>query len=260
MIAAISLLLNLTPPNAAPAQYNYAPLVTTQQVADVPLGVSVPLVAWAADLDGDPIDYRWRILARPTGSTAAIDAPENQATSLQPDIPGNYELSVTVSDGNHETVRSLEFSATGIPPSQNEKILRLGSVPTPTFADSSSTLPEFPEAPPTTGGLRPLSFRWSRPLRYADGSHLIAVAGFRVYRGPRPDASASCARYSHCLAHYATMRPVPPIPREGFPELLKPYYFIDWVPLSVPSCYSVTTIPVFGSESEWSNFIEIPPP
>lgn len=56
------------------------------------------------DRDGDTLNFRWRILSAPGGSTAAlVDASGPKATFL-PDLRGEYSFELTVSDGYVEAV------------------------------------------------------------------------------------------------------------------------------------------------------------
>jgi len=65
---------------------------------DVYVGTAVPLVANAADPDGEPISYLWTLESRPEGSAAAIDGGALAEASLVPDVPGWYLVSLVVSD------------------------------------------------------------------------------------------------------------------------------------------------------------------
>lgn len=53
----------------------------------------------SSDEDDDPLTYDWKILLRPQGSTAQLQNIHAMAPSLTPDIPGDYQLSLVVSDG-----------------------------------------------------------------------------------------------------------------------------------------------------------------
>lgn len=54
----------------------------------------------SADPDaGQSLEHRWRLLAAPPGSEAAISSEDEARTRLWPDLPGEYVVSLEVSDG-----------------------------------------------------------------------------------------------------------------------------------------------------------------
>lgn len=250
MIVTTALVLSLALAATVTGTSNYAPTVTIPEISDVPLGQSAYLVAWATDRESDPIGYRWRLLTKPEGSDAKIEAPDAPITRLRTDVPGIYELTITVFDGTHETVRRLSFVATaGTLPDDGRAIqskpASAGMIPT-----TSKPLATCPDPPETRAQAAPRLIRWSKPQRYVDGRLLTSIAGFKVYRTPLPDIQASCDDYAHCLTHYATVYPSNgPRGRETVQQR-----FSDRAPLS-PACYAITTVPVEGSESALSNFL-----
>lgn len=52
----------------------------------------------SSDPDGDPLSYEWTIYSAPSGSGVTIEAPASAVTNMTPDVPGVYELSLTVAD------------------------------------------------------------------------------------------------------------------------------------------------------------------
>jgi hypothetical protein len=54
------------------------------------------------DPDGlpEPLSYSWSIIIAPTGSSAVIEGDTSATASFTPDLLGDYEIQLTVSDGN----------------------------------------------------------------------------------------------------------------------------------------------------------------
>ncbi len=55
--------------------------------------------SYSADADGDPISFEWKLTAWPSGSSAQLVDSETATPSLTADVPGTYQVSLTVSDG-----------------------------------------------------------------------------------------------------------------------------------------------------------------
>ena len=53
----------------------------------------------SSDADGDDLTYEWVILSVPIGSTVELDDPTSATPSYVPDFAGDYEWTLTVSDG-----------------------------------------------------------------------------------------------------------------------------------------------------------------
>lgn len=56
----------------------------------------------SSDPDGDDLSYEWE-LDRPDDSEAELSDAEAESPTLEPDVEGDYDASVTVDDGNGET-------------------------------------------------------------------------------------------------------------------------------------------------------------
>jgi hypothetical protein len=85
-----------TPPETmCPASIDTTPLTT------------VEVTASALD-DGTIVAWSWRLASRPAGSAAAPPSPANTPTTrFTPDIAGEYQLEVTVTDDTRATARCL---------------------------------------------------------------------------------------------------------------------------------------------------------
>ena len=74
--------------------------------SDVEAWVDVPVQldgAGSADADiDDELAYHWEITARPEGSTAPLEGANSVSAALKPDVPGRYQVSLTVNDGRDD--------------------------------------------------------------------------------------------------------------------------------------------------------------
>ena len=69
----------------------------------------------SSDPDGDALTHAWSLTTRPAGSTATLNAT-TPATSVVPDRPGTYVVTLTVSDGQLSASATLSFHTTNSPP------------------------------------------------------------------------------------------------------------------------------------------------
>ena len=53
----------------------------------------------STDANGDSLSYRWTLASRPAGSTAALSATSGASVDLTADLPGDYVVTLVVSDG-----------------------------------------------------------------------------------------------------------------------------------------------------------------
>ena len=79
---------------------NAAPTARAQaSAAAVKLGTPVALDgANSTDLENDPLTYQWALSTAPPGSAAIIANAGAALATLVPDVPGDYEVTLTVSD------------------------------------------------------------------------------------------------------------------------------------------------------------------
>ncbi|MBI5513681.1 MAG: PKD domain-containing protein [Deltaproteobacteria bacterium] len=65
-----------------------------------PLGAPIALDASrSADMDGDPLTYRWSLTTRPMGSSATLATPTMVMAAFTPDAAGTYVATLVVNDG-----------------------------------------------------------------------------------------------------------------------------------------------------------------
>jgi hypothetical protein len=61
----------------------------------------------STDPNGDSLTYSWQIAAKPEGSTAQLNNASSVNPSLQPDLPGEYVISLVVNDGLLDSIPSI---------------------------------------------------------------------------------------------------------------------------------------------------------
>jgi hypothetical protein len=107
----VALVVNDGVQDSAPVQAN----VTVAEALRAPVSVVQPAATSAAvgspvrldafgsyDPDGTALTHAWTLVDKPTGSTAALDAPTAAAVTLTPDVLGAYVVSLVVTDASGE--------------------------------------------------------------------------------------------------------------------------------------------------------------
>ena len=102
---------------------------------------------------GNPLSYTWAFSSRPTGSGASLSSPVAASPSFVPDIPGNYRVSLTVS----------QASPAGTTPGTTEATVHVNNIPLaaiagPSFTDNVVHVTFTGTASDTDN--QGLSFRW----------------------------------------------------------------------------------------------------
>lgn len=79
---------------------NRAPSAAAGPDQRVPVGQPVSLNGnGSSDPDNDPLGYSWQLVSRPAGSAAQLTGGGTVSPSLVPDLPGDYDVRLTVQDG-----------------------------------------------------------------------------------------------------------------------------------------------------------------
>ena len=79
---------------------NHVPLASAGLDQHVAPGDAVALDGrGSSDADLDPLTYRWSLILRPAGSTAALDSATSATPKFLADLPGSYVATLAVSDG-----------------------------------------------------------------------------------------------------------------------------------------------------------------
>jgi hypothetical protein len=83
---------------------NSPPVVNAGSNQAIPLGGSITLDgSRSSDVDGDPLSFRWSLLARPAGSQAALSDATAVSLRFLADYPGTYVAQLIVNDGSVDT-------------------------------------------------------------------------------------------------------------------------------------------------------------
>jgi minor extracellular serine protease Vpr len=105
---------------------------------------------------GNPLSYTWAFSSRPTGSAASLSSPADASTSFVPDIPGDYRVSLTVSQSSPAGTAEATVHVNNVP---------LAAIAGP--ANDNVGIPvAFSGAGSTDPDSQPLTLRWvlvSRP-------------------------------------------------------------------------------------------------
>ncbi len=99
----------------------------------IPLGGVVTLDgSRSSDVDGDPLTFRWSLLARPAGSQAALTATTTVTPRFTADFPGTYVAQLIVNDGTVDSVpASVTLTTANAAPVANagpDQTVQLGSL------------------------------------------------------------------------------------------------------------------------------------
>ena len=79
---------------------NSAPVAVAGDNQSTNIGQPVTLTgADSTDSDGDSLSFSWEVVSSPQDSNAEISSPENVTTEFSADIPGSYDVQLSVSDG-----------------------------------------------------------------------------------------------------------------------------------------------------------------
>jgi YD repeat-containing protein len=80
---------------------NSPPVANAGANQSIPLGATITLDgSHSSDVDGNPLTFRWSLLARPPGSTAVLSNPNSVSPSFNADAPGTYVAQLIVNDGS----------------------------------------------------------------------------------------------------------------------------------------------------------------
>lgn len=102
-------------PNAAsgagpstPVFANAAPSARAGGNQNVLVGATVTLDgSTSTDSDGDPLTYRWTLIARPTNSSAVLSSSSAPRPTLVADLAGTYTATLVVNDGKTDSLGSI---------------------------------------------------------------------------------------------------------------------------------------------------------
>lgn len=124
------------------------------------------------------LQYQWSFTSKPAGSLAALSSSTVQSPSFTVDVPGDYELSLTVQDslGQVSVADTVRVSSLNLPPTARAGADLAGIVGgLLTFDGSSSSDPE-------DGGLRGAWVLTARPA--GSSATLVSSAGLSAHLVP----------------------------------------------------------------------------
>jgi hypothetical protein len=91
-----------------PVLTNAAPSARAGGNQNVLVGATVTLDgSTSTDSDGDPLSYRWTLLARPTNSVAVLSSSTSPRPTLVADLAGTYSATLVVNDGKTDSLGSI---------------------------------------------------------------------------------------------------------------------------------------------------------
>jgi hypothetical protein len=144
----------------ASTQTNAAPIAVAGAAQAVEVGATVALSGSASsDPNGDSLTFAWILSGKPAGSVAALMNPSTAAPTFVPDVPGNYAVSLTVSDGRLTSAAST-VSVTAV--ARNQVPLANSGAPQTVVAGSVVTLDGSGSADPNGDAL---SYVWTLSVR-----------------------------------------------------------------------------------------------
>ena len=146
--------LSSLPDTVAVSTENSPPVANAGPNQSIPLGAPITLDgSRSSDVDGDPLTFRWSLLARPPGSTAVLTDANSVHPGFTADLPGTYVAQLIVNDGTADSApASVTLTTANAAPIANagpDQTVPLGSLLT--LDGSASRDPE--------GAL--LSYTWS---------------------------------------------------------------------------------------------------
>ncbi|MFW6331095.1 MAG: PKD domain-containing protein, partial [Gemmatimonadota bacterium] len=91
---------------------NTPPVADAGEAQTLYVGETVELDGWgSSDDDGDDLTYAWSFAAKPDTSAATIQGASSAGATFVPDVPGTYEIALTVSDGEDSDTDHVTVTA-----------------------------------------------------------------------------------------------------------------------------------------------------
>jgi chitinase len=156
-------------PPPPPLPTNAAPTVRAGGNQNVVAGATVRLDGTAStDPDGNPLTYRWTLIARPTGSSAQLTGAGTASPSFVADLIGSYTAALVVNDGALDSTTGLVTVAASL--GNVAPVARVG-VDQTTIPGATVTV-DGSASSDANGD--PLSFAWSLVGRPAGSTAALA--------------------------------------------------------------------------------------
>lgn len=159
--------------NTSSPDYVKVSTVNTVPVADAGVDQSVTLIGTLVtlggqsyDLDGDPIAYSWTLKTKPAGSSASLSDPFSSSPTFVPDVYGDYEIELIVSDPWGSSVPDLvRVSFANLKPVANVGFMPAVAVGTSVTLNGSGSFDPNGD---------PLTFHWN--VVYRPGGSTAALS------------------------------------------------------------------------------------
>jgi uncharacterized protein YjdB len=96
---------------------NQTPMADAGSDQSVHVGSAVDLDGNnSSDPDGDSLNYSWQVVDQPAGASPSLSDDTTATPTLTPDIPGTFEVELTVDDGNASASDTVVVTATNQAP------------------------------------------------------------------------------------------------------------------------------------------------
>ena len=97
---------------------NYRPVAKAgEDILFSAVGKSLNLSARNSyDEDGDELSYAWSLVKKPSGSSVLIEGSDKPEALLSPDVLGDYEIELEVSDGKQTSKAQVIVSSNNVRP------------------------------------------------------------------------------------------------------------------------------------------------
>ncbi|WP_394845802.1 PKD domain-containing protein [Pendulispora brunnea] len=149
---------------------NQAPTANAGTAQSVKVNQKVTLDgSKSKDPDGDKLTFKWAVTKQPQGSTLKIEETTDKP-SLTPAFPGEYEIELTVSDGQASGKATVKVTAT--PEGQNGKPTSRALGPTKVLVGSDVVLDGSQSSDPDQGDA--LTYKWALGTKPANSNAAFA--------------------------------------------------------------------------------------
>lgn len=161
-VSSASASVQITRRNSVPSVFVYGGF---QQM---PVLVPFNLQGNAFDNDGEPLTFRWQIVSKPAGSTAAIADPTLLSTTFTPDVAGTYVFSLVASDAvSTSPAAQGTWTVVNLPPVAKPGADQAVAIAAVVTLDGSAS---------SDPSLRPLTFAWTLERPAASSATLSSAS------------------------------------------------------------------------------------
>src|SRR5205085_1745560 len=113
-LSSAPILVTVPTGNCGPGLTGISASTASPTVGGLVTMTTAPLAIPDACVAGGGLTYAWSITSRPLGSGAGLTAPSSASPIFVPDVPGSYEIALTVTDsGGFSTAATTIVRAGG---------------------------------------------------------------------------------------------------------------------------------------------------